>query len=239
MQNLTSDKVVRLTNISGNSKTGPIPVSTTIEASCPDICPLKKGGCYAEIGPLAWQWRKVATVGMAWRKFCERIAALKTDTFWRHNQAGDLLHNKGVIDKTAISMLTQANKGKLGFTYTHHDMQIAANRIAVAKANAYGFTVNLSANNLTHADELIRLGIAPVAAVVAIDHPRLSTTPRGYKVVVCPATYRNDITCSSCRLCQRTDRRCIVAFPVHGVAKKKAQVSALTFVSRSVAKGEA
>ena len=237
MQNLTLDKVVRLTAISGNSKTGPIPVSTTIEASCPDVCPLKKSGCYAETGPIAWQWKKVPTLGINWQEFCERIAALKTDTFWRHNQAGDLLHNQGVINSEALRMLTQANKGKQGFTYTHHDMHIAANRVAASKANAYGFTVNLSANNIEHADELMLLGIAPVAVVVPLDYPKLSETPKGYKVVVCPATYRDDVTCDSCRLCQRADRHCIVAFPVHGVAKKKAQTSALNFVSRETLRG--
>ena len=233
MQNLYTDKVVRLTAISGNSKTGPIPVSTTIEASCPDVCPLKKSGCYAEIGPIAWQWRKVSVLGMAWAEFCEKIASLRTDVFWRHNQAGDLLHTDGVIDSAALTMLVKANKGKQGFTYTHHDMRISSNRVAVSKANAYGFTVNLSANNLAHADELMALGIAPVAVVVPLDYPRLSATAQGHKVVVCPATYRDDVTCNSCRLCQRADRRCIVAFPVHGGAKKRAQVSALNFVSVS------
>jgi hypothetical protein len=228
-------KVVKLTMVSGNSKTGPIPVSTTYAASCPDVCPLKKGGCYAEIGPLALHWRKVETVGDTWEDFCDKIKGLRNGTFWRHNAAGDLLHDKQVIDKKTLSMLVRANKGKMGFTYTHHDMQIASNRMVVAKANAYGFTVNLSANNLQHADELLAYGIAPVASVVALDHPKLSYTPKGNKVVVCPATYRNDVTCDSCRLCQRADRRCVVAFPVHGVAKKKAQTSTINFVSRSKA----
>lgn len=229
----SDNKVVRLTAISGNSKTGPIPVSTTIESSCPSICPLRKSGCYADVGPIAWQWSKVATVGNTWSEFCDKIARLRTGTFWRHNQAGDLLHNEQVIDKVALADLVTANKGKRGFTYTHHDVQIASNRTAVAKANAYGFTVNLSANNLVHADELIALGIAPVVSVVAIEHPKLSYTPNGHKVIVCPATYREDVTCQSCELCQKVDRRVIVAFPVHGVTKKKAQVNALNFVSKT------
>ena len=224
---------------SGNTKTGPIPVSTTIAESCPDVCPLKKNGCYADIGPLAWQWRKVETVGDTWSEFCEKISKLRSGAFWRHNQAGDLLHYAGIIDDRALSMLVKANKGKLGFTYTHHDMQIEANRVAVSKANVYGFTVNLSANNLVHADELMDYGIAPVASVVSLDHPKLSYTPAGHKVIVCPATYRDDVTCDSCRLCQRVDRNCIVAFPVHGVTKRKAATASLNFVSRSVALGNA
>lgn len=42
---------------SGNKKTGPIPVSTTIDTTCPSACPLKSGGCYAKHGPLAIVWR--------------------------------------------------------------------------------------------------------------------------------------------------------------------------------------
>lgn len=230
-----NQKVVRLTMVSGNTKTGPIPVSTTYAASCPDVCPLKKNGCYADAGPIAWQWRKVETVGDDWATFCDKIKGLRDAVFWRHNQAGDLLHDNGVIDSEALNMLATANKGKLGFTYTHHDMQIASNRVAVSKANVYGFTVNLSANNLAHADELMRYGIAPVASVVAMNHPKLSYTPAGHKVVVCPATYRDDVTCDSCRLCQRVDRRVIVAFPVHGVTKNKAATASLNFVSRNIA----
>lgn len=234
-----NQKVVRLTMVSGNTKTGPIPVSTTIAESCPDVCPLKKNGCYAETGHIAMHWRKVSTTGTTWSEFCDKIEGLREGTFWRHNQSGDLMHNDQVIDADALAMLVRANKGKLGFTYTHHNMQIEENRIAVAKANAYGFTVNLSANNLAHADELLSLGIASVASVVGTDHPKLSFTPAGSKVVVCPATYRDDVTCDTCRLCQRSDRNCVVAFPVHGVAKKRAGIATLNFVSRSVAMGKA
>jgi hypothetical protein len=38
------------------------------------------------------------------------------------------------------------------------------NRIAVTEANAHGFTVNLSANNATHADELAALEIGAATA---------------------------------------------------------------------------
>lgn len=38
---------------SENAKTGRIPVSYVEESTCPQVCPLKKAGCYAEMG-LDW-----------------------------------------------------------------------------------------------------------------------------------------------------------------------------------------
>ena len=44
------------------------------------------------------------------------------------------------------------------------------------------------------------------------------TTPDGRRVVVCPATYRDDVNCKSCGLCQKA-RDVIVGFPAHGARK--------------------
>ncbi|MEG0068146.1 MAG: hypothetical protein RR740_26515, partial [Pseudomonas sp.] len=47
------------TRVSGNAKTGPIPVTTTSADSCPPSCSFKGNGCYAESGPLALHWKAV------------------------------------------------------------------------------------------------------------------------------------------------------------------------------------
>ena len=215
-----------LTLKSGNRKVGPIPVSTTSLASCPDACPLKAGGCYAKGGPLAIHWRKVTegAAGDDFETFTAKVASLPDGQLWRHNQAGDRPGHGDAIDGRQLGQLVAANAGKRGFTYTHKPMTRAANREAVQAANAGGFTVNLSANTLAEADTLAGLGIAPV--VVVLDAPegeRMDTvTPEGRKVATCPATYRDDVTCASCQLCQRRDRKVIVGFPAHGAAKRKA-----------------
>ncbi len=49
---------IAFTRVSSNAKTGPIPVTTTSEETCPVSCPLKRNGCYADAGPLALFWRK-------------------------------------------------------------------------------------------------------------------------------------------------------------------------------------
>lgn len=217
---------VALTLKSRNEKTGPIPVSTTTFATCPDECPLRENGCYAGNGPLFMFWQKVTNgeTGTNWSDFVSAIALLKSGTLWRHNQAGDLPGNRINLDGVAIAQLVQANDGKRGFTYTHYDVTRNEKNCAIVKsANENGFTINLSANNLKHADALAETKAGPVVVVLpsSVSGPAKITTPQGRKVTVCPATYRDDVTCKSCGLCA-LQRETIVGFPAHGVQKKRA-----------------
>lgn len=222
---------VHLTMKSRNAKTGPIPVSTTEAKTCPDACPLKGAGCYAELGPLGMHWQKVSRgeTGDAWPAFVARVAAFKPGTLWRHNAAGDLCGDGLTIDGAALMQLVAANAGKRGFTYTHYNPAIGRNAARIAEANASGFTINLSANNLRHADALAGLGIGPVVTVLPADAARPGlkiTTAQGRKVTVCPATYRDDVTCKSCGLCAIATRETIIGFPAHGVKAKRADLIA-------------
>ncbi len=216
---------VSLTLKSENKKTGPIPVSITSNDTCPDVCPLKNNGCYAEHGALRIHWQAITNGSRGssdWRAFCDQIAALPDGQLWRHNQAGDLPGKSNKIDNAALGQLVKANRGKRGFTYTHKPMT-KHNAFVVSLANYNGFTINLSANNLAHADELAELAIAPVVVVLpsTVQGNVKLETPAGRRVVVCPATYREDVTCKSCQLCQR-QREVIVGFPAHGSAHRKA-----------------
>lgn len=223
--------IVHFKKKSGNAKTGPIPVTMSEAKTCPDACPLKGAGCYAETGPVSWNWKKVKEGGEgdAWPAFVEKIAALKPGTLWRHNIAGDLCGDGLTIDGPALMQLVAANAGKRGFAYTHYNPAIGRNAARIAEANASGFTINLSANNLRHADALAGLGIGPVVTVLPADTARAGlkiTTPQGRKVTVCPATYRDDVTCKSCGLCAIATRETIVGFPAHGVKAKRADAIA-------------
>lgn len=216
--------VVHLTPKSSNSKTGPIPVSTSTKRFCPSSCPLKAGGCYATGGPLALHWAKVTDGerGMSWDAFCGAIRELPEGQLWRHNQAGDLPGNGMHLSHDDVWKLVQANKGRRGFTYTHYPMDDTGNQHVVRFANDNGFTVNLSADTLADADRLADLGIAPVVTLLPIDQTDNTVTPAGRRVVVCPATQRDDVSCATCQLCQR-QRDTIVGFPAHGSGKAKAQ----------------
>lgn len=224
---------VHLTLKSSNAKTGPIPVSTSSATTCPTVCPFKANGCYADGGPLAIHWKAVTNGqrGTDWDTFCKAIADLPEGQLWRHNQAGDLPVVKGplgeTIDTVALNKLITANWGRKGFTYTHHDMADVHNRYMVQSANRRGFTVNLSANDLDHADELMALNVGPVVVVLPSDARVNTRTPKGHTVVVCPATQRDDVTCATCALCQKANRTTIVGFPAHGASKRKASVIAI------------
>jgi len=211
---------VHLTLKSANAKTGPIPVSTSAAETCPEACPFKAKGCYAKGGPLALHWSKVTSGerGINWSAFIAEVRKFPSGQLWRHNQAGDLPGIGNSIDATALSQLTEANAGKRGFTYTHKP-PTGSNLTALRAANSAGFTINLSANSVNHADQLASLGL-PVAAVVPQDSPDRFTTPDGNRVVVCPAQRVEGLSCDKCRLCAKADRGFIVGFKPHGAASK-------------------
>jgi hypothetical protein len=174
---------------------------------------------------MSLHWHKVTEgrAGDDWAAFTAQIAALPEGQPWRHNQAGDLPGESDKIDARKLAQLVEANRGRMGWTYSHKPMT-ARNAEAVSQANANGFTVNLSADTLAEADTLAALNVGPV--VVVLDAPEGTkadtTTPEGRKVITCPATYRDDVTCASCLLCARVKRNVIVGFPAHGTYRKAA-----------------
>lgn len=236
---------LHVTPTSDNAKTGPILVTTTTALTCPDACPFKRtvdgvNGCYADGGPLAMHWKQV-TLGKRGLPWVDALAQLAAElrrkgkgATWRHNQAGDLPGQGDVIDGDALAQLVKVNADARahGFTYTHKPLvgspHAEANLAAVQSANASGFTVNASANNLTHADTLADLGGVPVVVVVPHDAPDTITTPAGRKAIVCPAQRQDGVTCASCRLCSRADRSVIVAFRAHGASYRRAEAATVT-----------
>ena len=212
-----------LTRVSANSKTGPIPVSTTSSSTCPVTCPLKNNGCYAEHGKVGMHWRKVSSGerGGDVEQFAAQIKRLPRHQLWRYGQAGDLPGDGHRIDAHALAVIVEANKGRRGFAYTHYPVDDPANAAAIAAANAAGFTINLSANNLDHADELAVADIGPVVVLLPPEQTKPTLTPAGRHVSVCPASIRDDIDCARCGVCA-TDRVAIIGFPAHGSGKAKA-----------------
>lgn len=209
---------VHLTLKSANVKTGPIPVSTTERDSCPADCNMRDA-CYAASGPLALHWNAVSAGqrGTSWGQFTQAVADMPAGQLWRHNQAGDLPQTGGTIDAVKLGQLVAANAGRRGFTYSHH--RDAASIAWIRHANTWGFTVNLSANDLHDADMLAAHDAGPVVVVLPSTQTTNTTTPTGRTVVICPATQRDDVSCATCQLCQR-QRSTIVGFPAHGTKKR-------------------
>jgi len=219
-----------ITARSKNMKTGPILVTTSTAKTCPDACPLKKNGCYAELSQTKYHWRHVTEGkhGTEWNEFISTLSRLlpKLDgkKLWRHNQAGDLPGANNRINRRQAIQLAVVNKksGARGWTYTHKPMTME-NAETVRQMNKIGFTVNLSGNSVADADRLADLGVAPVVTILPSDTQgnRLKT-PAGRQVIVCPAQRIEGMTCDRCGLCEsRHPRRPIIGFLAHGVSKKK------------------
>lgn len=218
------------TKVSGNSKTGAIPVTMTDQNSCPDSCALKGGACYARFSFVGMQWNRLSNgklkSALGSSELLEKVKGLPSGQLWRHNVAGDLPHQNGIIDHRFCTNLVQANKRKRGFTYTHHNPFGILNHSIIKFMNDRGFTVNLSANNAKQADDFLALNIAPVVTLLQIGANKVSYTPKGTKVVRCPAEYNDSVTCARCTLCQKHDRKYAIGFTAHGTKKKDASIIA-------------
>lgn len=216
----------QFTAVSSNAKTGPIPTTMTEKDSCPTTCSLRGNGCYAENFPLSLHWGKVATNGISEEELLMMVRGLPKGQRWRHNVAGDLPHNNGTVDHDKLQNLAMAAQGKETILYSHHKLtreNAASFRIV---RDTYRLIVNASCESIAAAESALDQG---VNAVVVIPHNAGTATvktAKGSSVVVCPATYKNDVTCASCGLCakDRVANRVIVAFPAHGARKKVASL---------------
>ncbi len=221
---MTAPRVL-FTAASGNAKTGPIVASYIEATTCPDVCPLKKSGCYADSGPTLLQWRKTEdpAKSISWDEYMSRLRKAEPGRLFRHGVAGDLPGTGNRLDIGLLEELVGASSKLKGFAYTHKPLDGPGEAVAVNLATAKGFVINLSADNLAEADRKASLGVGPVVTLLPSDTPLKGAlrTPEGRKVVICPAQTRDDVTCVSCRLCAR-NRTSIVGFLAHGTSKRKA-----------------
>lgn len=210
--------------VSANSKTGPIPVTYSERDTCPPSCPHYRADCYAEDYYTRLSWDKVTQRGGDLAALCQAVAALPPGQLWRHNVAGDLPGQGEAVDAAALGELVRANFGRRGFTYTHKKSEEGI--YWASMATAWGFTVNLSADDAGDADALAELAAGPVVAIVPMDTPEKSHTPAGRIIIVCPAQTRDGVTCATCGLCARADRGVIIGFRAHGTRARVADAKA-------------
>lgn len=223
---------IALTKKSSNAKVGAIPVTTSSKASCPPACPLLDNGCYASAGfHTNMHWNKVtsgerggsvAALREGLQAYRGSKAAKQNKGLWRHNVAGDLIGQDDILDGASLRSLVAANEGLRGFTYTHYPLGLGDNEALIREANSQGFTVNVSCNS-------------PQEALSApSDLPRVTIVPSDYwttgdkqgDIIRCPAETRDEVTCASCQLCQRSTRSVVVGFTVHGTKSKAADIIA-------------
>ena len=220
-----------LVNKSRNKKTGPISILTSSFYTCPDICPFKRNGCYADGGPLRIYWDKLTNgeCGVRISVLLKILKKLGTGNLIRLFQAGDLPGINNNINLTDTIRLVKALKNWKAFGYTHKPPGLKRNGEVIKYCNDNGVCINLSANNLCHADKLMKLKIGPVVVTLPKNILfKTIKTPEKNKVIICPAIITgNSITCSICGgksgpLCSRINRKFIIGFPAHGTSIYKA-----------------
>lgn len=229
---------------SSNAKTGNIIQSYSSSSTCPEKCPLKASGCYAEGYYMRKIWarcdnpkdtRYVANEDKLRLTLLEAtIQHLKGDSrnnpvLFRHNVAGDVaIEGTSVIDSGRINILATAVEyvntlfpdSLKGYTYTHCEINRYSAGI-IHDAASKGFLINASCETIREVMQAKALGINTVITSVSPDETKRELKASGIPSVQCPAQTHAGRNCDECRLCSR-DRKTTIIFGVHGSAHKKA-----------------
>jgi hypothetical protein len=195
-----------------NAKTGPRAALYTSRNTCPETCPLKGNGCYAESGPIALAWNKCR---MTLAEVIAGIQKLPYGSRLRLFPAGDMPGEGMAIDTFAMQeiLLTCMERGLTVWGYTHKDTDIEfllwANRLP-------GITISVSCSTQEECDIYRSLDLpttVPVANLEAIEQLNKRFIPCQHSITQKP--------CTTCNLCMSKHLKTI-CFPVHGAGKNKA-----------------
>ena len=221
------------------SKLGAISSSYGHPSTCPDACPLKNSGCFAESGFHTRQaWKNTANnaIAVSLDELSDRLKALPVGHRYRYAVAGDLPGIGDNIDAQGVSLLADSVRHLQAWTYTHKPLDGRGNLQAVHDAIARGFSVNISCETQEQVDRAVSLGLpAVMVGESSWTDPRKAPrrTTGGNSLVVCPASIDgSNVTCETCggskgAICSRSDRDFSVIFPAHGIGVKHAEKARL------------
>lgn len=228
---------------SSNLKTGSIIQSYSHRSTCPNRCPLKGNGCYADSYHTSRQWDRCNDEGD--KRYIanghdltlELISAVaihaKKDEgsiLFRHNVAGDIaMPNSDMIDDERLNTIVEScnkvssnlNVNLMGYTYTHCSLTMQ-NFKKVKKAQAKGFVVNFSCKTI---EEVKKVKLTSCNAVMTSVNPEetiKALKKEGLKSLQCPAQTIDGMNCKKCKLCAR-NRDAVIIFAVHGNGSNKAK----------------
>tara|TARA_Y100000310_G_scaffold318638_1_gene372974 strand:- start:689 stop:1189 length:501 start_codon:yes stop_codon:yes gene_type:complete len=154
---------------------------------------------------------------------------------YRLNEGGDLWNGKTTehISHVLLKRFADINKHwrKTAIVYTHkacvgkrsHWKIRKSNREAIKNADA-SHAINVSVESLPEVDQALGYGLDTVTVLPFNTGKGVTLTPKGNRVVTCPATY-SETKCFSCGgrkgpLCARKGRDYAIGFPAHGASKK-------------------
>ena len=184
---------------------------------------MQLNGCYADYSYTGIAWRKLDKTGLDFKALLSSIRHMDKGAKLRINVMGDLPHENQVIDTTKLNQLSDTvSTRKLNtILYTHHDLTIKSNLIALQSAFKQGLHVNASCESIEQAKTAIDNGINAVL-VMPLNSSKVQKID-DVRIVQCPNEYNEKIQCINCMLCakDRTQNRVIIGFTAHGTGKTK------------------
>lgn len=228
------NSVIYVSNSRNSKIAGKSQVDTTyasIKGSCPNSCPIKNNGCYAQLGPTGIHVARIDKVGkdlsalQVARDEAKSIDAsydggpVPAGRMMRLHAAGDSRTIKGTrLIANAINRWQKRGGGTV-YNYTH------AWR-TVPRKEWKNVSVLASISFVSEVVEARKQGYAP--AIMVPEHP----SDKAYKLkgskikwIPCPAQTKDDVACTDCKLCMNADRLFQegfgIAFAAHGVAQNK------------------
>ncbi len=208
---------------SKNSKTGDIAQTYSTPDTCPERCPFKCNGCYGLGYFTRRQWKRAETEGMYPHQLRQWVLEnVPEGALIRHNITGDIaIQGTSEISPLLLGRLLEAFKGRRAWSYTHCEIT-EENAEFLRVAQDEGFVISFSCETLEEVDRAIDLGCKAVLTVPKFPEGVLYT-PKGRRVVPCPAQVKQGVTCKSCNgLCGSPNRETVVMFEAHGQGKEKA-----------------
>lgn len=197
---------------SNDRKTGPVSAIYTDASTCPTRCPFKGNGCYAAYGHCHMVWNRASVTPEELASVVRQKGLLD---IVRVNIAGDLAKpGTSDIDEELVQLFvrTFCKDGITVYTYTHCEPS-ERNKAIARQAIAQGFTISFSCEYKETALQLHAEGLPVVLAT--------AEECEGPEYFHCKGG-TDGVTCRTCRVCMKADRKVVPVFQLHGPGKKKA-----------------
>jgi hypothetical protein len=210
------------------SAPGSLGMSTTYvtQTTCPDACPLRHNGCYAEDGLVGIHARRLNRLQRTSPKTdleLARMEARQIDELTgtrrlRAHVVGDCRTPEAAQTVGKALRRHQTKHGQRAWTYTHSWRQL---RIG----DWMGARVLASCETITDVREAHERRYATALLIPRVLSRKAYTIGNGFRVVPCPAQFRQpngerQTTCDRCNICSDTrknwTRRLVVGFQPDG-----------------------
>ena len=210
---------------SANKKTGHMPVTYRPMTTCPPDCVFLPsgpiGGCYGtgRIFAMADRRAMYLTIAQAISEIQKSRPTKARVKYLRDRVVGDVITPDMTMDRNYLQAISDVarHEGLIPFGYTHAWRYFTRRDVQFIKR--IGYVMNASCETVEDVEVAVSLGLLPT--IVDNDLPE-GAIVAGYRVVTCPAQTRDEVTCASCGLCAKAQRKALVRFRIHGTARNKA-----------------